>query len=215
MGEISQETVEKYLEDNPQFAKAYFDRKLRGEAAGEISEPGGAQAPARASFLGLTLVEEAALCLELLEALREEAGSVELAAHKALQRLARLLRADRCSMFLCRARNGSPEVASKLLDVTSTSKFEDNLVVPDREVVFPLDVGIVGWVAHTKKTFNVPDVKKVSGLMVTVERRGGLGGVGEEHWERERGSRGHPRDIGLAGEWVVGKRSTWAESCQI
>ena len=200
MGEISQETVEKYLEDNPQFAKEYFDRKLRGEAAGEMSQPGGAQAPARASFRGLTLAEEAALCLELLEALR---------------RLARLLRADRCSMFLCRARDGSPEVASKLLDVTSTSKFEDNLVVPDREVVFPLDVGIVGWVAHTKKTFNVPDVKKVSGLMVTVERRGGLGGVGEEHWERERGSRGHPCDIGLAGEWVVGKRSTWAKSCQI
>nr|XP_020764210.1 cone cGMP-specific 3',5'-cyclic phosphodiesterase subunit alpha' isoform X5 [Odocoileus virginianus texanus] len=64
-------------------------------------------------------------------------------------------------MFLCRARNGTPEVASKLLDVTPTSKFEDNLVVPDREAVFPLDVGIVGWVAHTKKTFNVPDVKKV------------------------------------------------------
>uniref|UniRef100_A0A8C0E6F7 Phosphodiesterase n=1 Tax=Balaenoptera musculus TaxID=9771 RepID=A0A8C0E6F7_BALMU len=162
MGEISQETVEKYLEDNPQFAKEYFDRKLRGEAAGEMSQPGGAQAPARASFRGLTLAEEAALCLELLEALREEAGSVELAADKALRRLARLLRADRCSMFLCRARNGSPEVASKLLDVTSTSKFEDNLVVPDREVVFPLDVGIVGWVAHTKKTFNVPDVKKNS-----------------------------------------------------
>ncbi|KAM9051313.1 LOW QUALITY PROTEIN: cone cGMP-specific 3',5'-cyclic phosphodiesterase subunit alpha' [Megaptera novaeangliae] len=162
MGEISQETVEKYLEDNPQFAKEYFDRKLRGEAAGEMLQPGGAQAPARASFRGLTLAEEAALCLELLEALREEAGSVELAAHKALRRLARLLRADRCSMFLCRARNGSPEVASKLLDVTSTSKFEDNLVVPDREVVFPLDVGIVGWVAHTKKTFSVPDVKKNS-----------------------------------------------------
>ncbi|XP_026967879.1 cone cGMP-specific 3',5'-cyclic phosphodiesterase subunit alpha' isoform X1 [Sagmatias obliquidens] len=173
MGEISQETVEKYLEDNPQFAKAYFDRKLRGEAAGEISEPGGAQAPARASFPGLTLMEEAALCLELLEALREEAGSVELAAHKALQRLAQLLRADRCSMFLCRARNGSPEVASKLLDVTSTSKFEDNLVVPDREVVFPLDVGIVGWVAHTKKTFNVPDVKKNSHFSDFMDRQTG------------------------------------------
>nr|XP_058910475.1 cone cGMP-specific 3',5'-cyclic phosphodiesterase subunit alpha' [Kogia breviceps] len=171
MGEISQETVEKYLKDNPQFAKEYFDRKLRGEAAGEISEPGGAQAPARASFPGLTLVEEAALCLELLEALREEAGSVELAAHKALQRLAQLLRADRCSMFLCRARNGLPEVASKLLDVTSTSKFENNLVVPDREVVFPLDVGIVGWVAHAKKTFNVPDVKKNSHFSDFMDKR--------------------------------------------
>uniref|UniRef100_A0A8B9YVJ4 Phosphodiesterase n=1 Tax=Bos mutus grunniens TaxID=30521 RepID=A0A8B9YVJ4_BOSMU len=144
MGEISQETVEKYLEANPQFAKEYFNRKLQVEAPS-----GGAQAPASASFPGRTLAEEAALYLELLEVLLEEAGSVELAAHRALQRLAQLLQADRCSMFLCRARNGTPE-------------FEDNLVVPDREAVFPLDVGIVGWVAHTKKTFNVPDVKKNS-----------------------------------------------------
>ncbi|XP_027385070.1 cone cGMP-specific 3',5'-cyclic phosphodiesterase subunit alpha' isoform X1 [Bos indicus x Bos taurus] len=157
MGEISQETVEKYLEANPQFAKEYFNRKLQVEVPS-----GGAQAPASASFPGRTLAEEAALYLELLEVLLEEAGSVELAAHRALQRLAQLLQADRCSMFLCRARNGTPEVASKLLDVTPTSKFEDNLVVPDREAVFPLDVGIVGWVAHTKKTFNVPDVKKNS-----------------------------------------------------
>ncbi|XP_065779008.1 cone cGMP-specific 3',5'-cyclic phosphodiesterase subunit alpha' isoform X2 [Muntiacus reevesi] len=157
MGEISQETVEKYLEDNPQFAKEYFNRKLQAEAPS-----GGAQAPASASFPGRTLAEEAALYLELLEVLLEEAGSVELAVHRALRRLAQLLQADRCSMFLCRARNGTPEVASKLLDVTPTSKFEDNLVVPDREAVFPLDVGIVGWVAHTKKTFNVPDVKKNS-----------------------------------------------------
>ncbi|XP_010969512.1 cone cGMP-specific 3',5'-cyclic phosphodiesterase subunit alpha' isoform X3 [Camelus ferus] len=160
MGEISQETVEKYLEDNPQFAKEYFDKKLRAEAPGEISEPGGAHVPISASFPGLTLAEEAALCLELLGVLREEAGSAELAVHRALQRLVRLVQADRCSMFLCRARNGTPEVASKLLDVTPTSRFEDNLVVPDKEAVFPLDVGIVGWVAHTKKTFNVPDVKK-------------------------------------------------------
>uniref|UniRef100_A0A452EWW1 Phosphodiesterase n=1 Tax=Capra hircus TaxID=9925 RepID=A0A452EWW1_CAPHI len=157
MGEISQETVEKYLEDNPQFAKDYFNRKLQVEAPS-----GGAQAPASASFPGRTLAEEAALYLELLEVLLEEAGSVELAVHRALRRLAQLLQADRCSMFLCRARNGTPEVASKLLDVTPTSRFEDNLVVPDREAVFPLDVGIVGWVAHTKKTFNVPDVKKNS-----------------------------------------------------
>uniref|UniRef100_A0A8B9YNK8 Phosphodiesterase n=1 Tax=Bos mutus grunniens TaxID=30521 RepID=A0A8B9YNK8_BOSMU len=148
MGEISQETVEKYLEANPQFAKEYFNRKLQVEAPS-----GGAQAPASASFPGRTLAEEAALYLELLEVLLEEAGSVELAAHRALQRLAQLLQADRCSMFLCRARNGTPEV------------FEDNLVVPDREAVFPLDVGIVGWVAHTKKTFNVPDNSHFSDFM--------------------------------------------------
>ncbi|XP_058399543.1 cone cGMP-specific 3',5'-cyclic phosphodiesterase subunit alpha' isoform X2 [Diceros bicornis minor] len=154
MSDISQEAVEKYLKDNPQFAKEYFDKKLQVEAPGEVSEHSRA-------FPGLTAAEESALFAELLLVVQEEMGSAELVAHRALQRLAQLLRADRCSMFICRARNGTPEVASKLLDVTPTSKFEDNLVVPDREAVFPLDIGIVGWVAHSKKVLNVPDVKKI------------------------------------------------------
>ncbi|XP_074195472.1 cone cGMP-specific 3',5'-cyclic phosphodiesterase subunit alpha' isoform X3 [Rhinolophus sinicus] len=162
MGEISQEAVERYLEDNPRFAKEYFDKKLQTAALGEASEPSGERGAASASLPGLSPEEEAALCLELLLAVREEAGSAELGAHRALQTLAQLLSADRCSLFLCRARNGTPEAASRLLNVTPTSKFEDNLVLPDREVVFPLDIGIVGWVAHTKKALNVPDVKKNS-----------------------------------------------------
>nr|XP_019595239.1 PREDICTED: cone cGMP-specific 3',5'-cyclic phosphodiesterase subunit alpha' isoform X2 [Rhinolophus sinicus] len=162
MGEISQEAVERYLEDNPRFAKEYFNKKLQTAALGEASEPSGERGAASASLPGLSSEEEAALCLELLLAVREEAGSAELGAHRALQTLAQLLSADRCSLFLCRARNGTPEAASRLLNVTPTSKFEDNLVLPDREVVFPLDIGIVGWVAHTKKALNVPDVKKNS-----------------------------------------------------
>ncbi|XP_059518857.1 cone cGMP-specific 3',5'-cyclic phosphodiesterase subunit alpha' [Myotis daubentonii] len=162
MGEVSQEAVESYLEDHPGFAEEYFHRKLRTGALGEASEHSEVQGPAGGSSPGLSTEEEAALCLELFQAMQEEAGSAEPAAHLVLQRLARLLRADRCSLFLCRARNGSPEVASRLLDVTPTSKFEDNLVVPDREVVFPLDIGVVGWVAHSKKALNVPDVTKNS-----------------------------------------------------
>ncbi|XP_042816698.1 cone cGMP-specific 3',5'-cyclic phosphodiesterase subunit alpha' isoform X2 [Panthera tigris] len=147
MGEISQEAVEKYLEDNPQFAKEYFAKRLP-EAPG----PSGALSPA----------DEWALCAELLRAVQEEARGAEPAVHGALQKLAQLLQADRCSLFACRARNGTPEVASRLFDVTPTSRFEDNLVGPDREVVFPLEIGIVGWVAHTKKAVNVPDVHKNS-----------------------------------------------------
>ncbi|XP_014387058.1 PREDICTED: cone cGMP-specific 3',5'-cyclic phosphodiesterase subunit alpha' isoform X2 [Myotis brandtii] len=162
MGEVSQEAVESYLEDHPGFAEEYFHKKLRTGALGEASEHSEVQGQACGSSPGLSTEEEAALCLELFQAMQEEAGSAEPAVHLVLQRLARLLRADRCSLFLCRARNGSPEVASRLLDVTPTSKFEDNLVVPDREVVFPLDIGIVGWVAHSKKALNVPDVTKNS-----------------------------------------------------
>ncbi|XP_012925259.2 LOW QUALITY PROTEIN: cone cGMP-specific 3',5'-cyclic phosphodiesterase subunit alpha' [Heterocephalus glaber] len=160
MGEISQDAVEKYLEENPRFAKEYFYKKLHVEALGEIFKNSQTMVMPSMTFPELTQVEESALCLELLWSVQEEASSTELVAHKALQRLAQLLQANRCSMFVCRARNGTPEIVSRLLDVTTSSKFEDNLVVPDREVVFPLDIGIVGWVAHTKKALNVPDVKK-------------------------------------------------------
>ncbi|XP_055111142.1 cone cGMP-specific 3',5'-cyclic phosphodiesterase subunit alpha' [Symphalangus syndactylus] len=162
MGEINQDAVEKYLEENPQFAKEYFDRKLRVEVLGEIFKNSQVPVQSSMSFSELTQVEESALCLELLWTVQEEGGTPEQGVHRALQRLAHLLQADRCSMFLCRSRNGTPEVASRLLDVTPTSKFEDNLVGPDKEVVFPLDIGIVGWAAHTKKTHNVPDVQKNS-----------------------------------------------------
>lgn len=163
MGEISQDAVERYLEENPQFAKEYFDKKLRVEALGPIFQNSHPGVQASMSLPEMAQVEESALCLELLRHMQDEAGSAEQVVHRALQRLAQLLQADRCSMFTCRARNGIPEVASRLLDITPTSKFEDNLVAPDKEVVLPLDIGIVGWVAHGKKAVNVSDVRKVSG----------------------------------------------------
>lgn len=162
MGEISQDAVERYLEENPCFAKEYFDKKLRVETPGAIFKNSHAGVQAGTSLPRMTQVEESALCLELLQHMQDETGSAEQVAHRALQRLARLLQAECCSMFSCRSRNGIPEVASRLLNVTPTSKFEDNLVAPNREVVFPLDIGIVGWVAHVKKALNVSNVKKNS-----------------------------------------------------
>uniref|UniRef100_A0A670HW67 Phosphodiesterase n=1 Tax=Podarcis muralis TaxID=64176 RepID=A0A670HW67_PODMU len=147
MGEISKDDVEKYLENNPQFAKEYYDKKLRAE--------------------------ECQVLFELMMEIQEEASSVEKIVHKILQRLAQLLAADRCSMFIQRSRNGIPEVASRLMDVTPTSKYESNLVPPEKEVVFPLDIGIVGWVAHTKKVFNIPDVKKNNHFSDFVDKQTG------------------------------------------
>ncbi|XP_003500757.1 cone cGMP-specific 3',5'-cyclic phosphodiesterase subunit alpha' isoform X2 [Cricetulus griseus] len=159
MTEISQDAVERYLQENPQFAQEYFDKKLRVGLLFKNSHPG---VQASMTLPEMMQVEEAALRLELLQCMQDEAGSAEQVTHRALQRLAQLLQADCCSMFICRARNGIPEVASRLLDITPTSKFEDNLVAPDREVVLPLDIGIVGWVAHVKTAVNVSDVKKNS-----------------------------------------------------
>uniref|UniRef100_A0A4X2LYV5 Phosphodiesterase n=1 Tax=Vombatus ursinus TaxID=29139 RepID=A0A4X2LYV5_VOMUR len=157
MGEITREDVEKYLGNNPQFAKEYFDKKLRVEVLGEVFKGSPASIQESTSFNEMTQVEESALIFELLQSMQDEAASMEAVVHRSLRRLCQLLSADRCSMFICRSRNGIPEVASRLLNVTPTSKLEENLVSPDKEAIFPLDIGIVGWVAHTKKSFNVPD----------------------------------------------------------
>ncbi|NXF35842.1 PDE6C phosphodiesterase, partial [Nyctibius bracteatus] len=160
MGEVNKDAVEKYLENNPQFAKEYFDRKMRAEVLGSIFKVSPGDMKEGVSFKDMSRLEECNILFELLTEIQDEGGTMEKIVHKALQRLAQLLAADRCSMFVCRSRNGIPEVATRLLNVTPTSSFEENLVNPDNETVFPLDIGIVGWVAHTKKFFNVPDVKK-------------------------------------------------------
>lgn len=90
MDEVSQEAVESYLEDYPEFAEEYFHKKLRTWGLGEASEHSEVQGWAGGSFPELPTEEEAALCLELFQAMREEAGSAEPAVHLVLQRLARL-----------------------------------------------------------------------------------------------------------------------------
>lgn len=41
------------------------------------------------------------------------------------------------------------------------AEFDDCLVPPESEIVYPLDIGIVGHVASSKKMVNIPDVSQV------------------------------------------------------
>ncbi|XP_030627754.1 cone cGMP-specific 3',5'-cyclic phosphodiesterase subunit alpha'-like [Chanos chanos] len=152
------DSVEKFLDNNPQVAKEYFEKKLKAEViSAAFSEK--FEIKDTASFKDATQIQEAALIFELV---KEMQGSdpMEKALHKVLQRIAILIKADRCSYFSCRARNGTPELATLLFDVTPTSQFEKNLVNPDAEIVFPYDMGIVGITAQSKKLQNVADVKQ-------------------------------------------------------
>lgn len=153
------ESVEKYLENNPQFAKEYFDKKLRAEA---LTAAFDAPLDVRdaASFKEANSVQEAAIIFELLRELHTQ-GGMEQSLHKVLQRVALILQADRVSYYLCRGRNGTPELATCLFDVTPTSKFDANVVHPQVEIVFPLEMGVVGFTAQSKKPQNVPDVSAV------------------------------------------------------
>lgn len=152
------DSVEKYLENNPQFAKEYFDKKVRPDV---ITAAFAENFKADASFAEASQVQEATVIFDLIKAMQTETV-MEKAMHKGLQRLCLLVNADRCSYFVLRSRNGIPELATCLFDITPTSKYESNLVNPSAEIVFPTDMGIVGHVATSKKTVNVPDVKQVS-----------------------------------------------------
>uniref|UniRef100_A0AAR2LDY7 Phosphodiesterase n=1 Tax=Pygocentrus nattereri TaxID=42514 RepID=A0AAR2LDY7_PYGNA len=156
----NKDSVEKYLENNPQFAKEYYDKKVRVEVITaafrenlDIKDP--------SSYKDVSQIQEATIIFDLIKELQTE-EAMEKSMHKVLQRICLLVNADRCSYFVVRARNGIPELATCLFDVTPTSKYETNLVNPLAEIVFPTDVGIVGLLATSKKGVNVPDVKQFS-----------------------------------------------------
>uniref|UniRef100_A0A8C2B1V6 Phosphodiesterase n=1 Tax=Cyprinus carpio TaxID=7962 RepID=A0A8C2B1V6_CYPCA len=161
-GSLSEETykdsVEKYLENNPQFAKEYFDKKVRCEViAAAFAENLDIKDPA--SFKDVSQIQEATIIFDMIKEMHSQ-PIMEKAMHKVLQRICMLVNADRCSYFIYRARNGIPELATCLFDVTTTSKYEANVVNPQSEIVFPTDIGIVGQIVTTKKPANVPDVKQ-------------------------------------------------------
>lgn len=154
------DSVEKYLENNPQFAKEYFDKKVRGEViAAAFAE--NIDIKDTASFKDVSQIQEANIIFDMVKEMHSQ-PIMEKAMHKVLQRICMLVNAERCGYFVCRARNGIPELATCLFDITPTSKYDANVVNPQSEIVFPTDIGIVGQISINKKAVNIPDVKQVS-----------------------------------------------------
>ncbi|XP_041921960.1 cone cGMP-specific 3',5'-cyclic phosphodiesterase subunit alpha'-like [Alosa sapidissima] len=166
-----QQAVETFLDNNPQVAKAYFERKLKADVIGAAFTEK-VDIKDTASFKDATQIVEAAFIYERVKELQSSVP-MEKSLHKVLQRIALLLMADKCSYFSSRSRNGTPELSTLLFDITPTSSFEMNLVHPDGEIVFPLDMGIVGKTAVSKKFFNVPDVKQNSNFSDFVDKQTG------------------------------------------
>ncbi|XP_036182015.1 rod cGMP-specific 3',5'-cyclic phosphodiesterase subunit beta [Myotis myotis] len=158
---LREEQVRRYLDQNPSFADRYFGKTLSPEHAARACEdededglPAGG-----ASFRELCQVRESAALFELVRDMQESVN-MERVLFKILRRLGPLLRADCCSLFLHRQRNGVAELATRLFGVRPGRVLEDCLVPPDSEIVFPLDIGVVGHVAQTKKMVNVQDVRE-------------------------------------------------------
>ncbi|KAM5338005.1 rod cGMP-specific 3',5'-cyclic phosphodiesterase subunit beta isoform 1-T1 [Glossophaga mutica] len=157
---LSEEQVRRYLDQNPAFADQYFEgKKLSPE---DVAQACGDGLPADgASFRELCQVEESAVLFELVQDMQESVN-MERVVFKILRRLCPVLHADCCSLFMFRQRNGAAELATRLFSVRPGSALEDCLVPPDSEIVFPLDIGVVGHVAQTKKMVNVKDVTEDS-----------------------------------------------------
>lgn len=154
------DSVEKFLDNNPQIAKEYYDKKVKPEVI-TAAFNNQVQVKDPSSYRDVSTIQEAEFIFELIKEM-QGSNPMEKALHKVLQRIALLLQADRCSYFGHRSRNGTPELSTILFDVTHNSPYDKNIVNPNSEIVFPTDMGIVGWTAHCKKPQNVPDVKKVS-----------------------------------------------------
>ncbi|XP_026959815.1 rod cGMP-specific 3',5'-cyclic phosphodiesterase subunit beta isoform X1 [Sagmatias obliquidens] len=152
---LSEEQVQTFLDQNPGFADQYFGKKLSPEDVASACEDG---CPAGCtSFQELCQVEESTALFELVQDMQESVN-MERVVFKILRRLCSILHADRCSLFMYRQRNGMAELATRLFSVQPGSALEDCLVPPDSEIFFPLDIGVVGHVAQTKKVVNVKDV---------------------------------------------------------
>ncbi|XP_053311720.1 rod cGMP-specific 3',5'-cyclic phosphodiesterase subunit beta-like [Spea bombifrons] len=155
---LKKEDVAEFLKNNPAFTERYFKKKLAPET---IASAFGRKDVAVdfATFQELVQVEESEILFELIKDMQESIN-MEKVVFKTLRRISFLIHADRCSLFMYRQRNGTPELATRLFNVHKNSKLEECLVPPDSEIVFPLDIGVVGHVAHTKKTINIKDVNE-------------------------------------------------------
>uniref|UniRef100_A0AAR2KYB4 Phosphodiesterase n=1 Tax=Pygocentrus nattereri TaxID=42514 RepID=A0AAR2KYB4_PYGNA len=156
---VKSEDVEKFLDGNPGFAKNYFAKKLKPGAVASVMGIPESKVDLE-SFKEISQVEEGEMFFDLIKDMQENVN-MEKVIFKILKRISALIHADRCSLFMYRQRNGIAELATRLFDVNTTAKLEECMVPPDSEIVFPLDIGIVGHVAQTKKPINVKDVNEL------------------------------------------------------
>ncbi|XP_065774959.1 rod cGMP-specific 3',5'-cyclic phosphodiesterase subunit alpha isoform X2 [Muntiacus reevesi] len=159
MGEVTAEEVEKFLDSNVGFAKQYYNLRYRAKVISDLLGPREA-AVDFSNYHPLSSVEESEIIFDLLRDFQDNLQA-EKCVFNVMKKLCFLLQADRMSLFMYRARNGIAELATRLFNVHKDAVLEECLVVPDSEIVFPLDMGVVGHVALSKKIVNVPNTEEI------------------------------------------------------
>uniref|UniRef100_A0A4W2GE49 Phosphodiesterase n=1 Tax=Bos indicus x Bos taurus TaxID=30522 RepID=A0A4W2GE49_BOBOX len=159
MGEVTAEEVEKFLDSNVSFAKQYYNLRYRAKVISDLLGPREA-AVDFSNYHALSSVEESEIIFDLLRDFQDNLQA-EKCVFNVMKKLCFLLQADRMSLFMYRARNGIAELATRLFNVHKDAVLEECLVAPDSEIVFPLDMGVVGHVALSKKIVNVPNTEEI------------------------------------------------------
>ncbi|XP_012689717.2 rod cGMP-specific 3',5'-cyclic phosphodiesterase subunit alpha [Clupea harengus] len=155
MTAVDKDVAEKFLDSNPAFAKEYYDANFRPKVISDLLGGKSAQVDFKA-FHALSSVEESEIVFDLIRDIQDD-YKMESATFNVMRHMSFMLRADRMSLFMYRQRNGVAELATRLFNVHKDAKLEECLVPPDSEIVYPLDMGIVGHVATTKKLVNIKD----------------------------------------------------------
>uniref|UniRef100_A0A8C5CB23 Phosphodiesterase n=1 Tax=Gadus morhua TaxID=8049 RepID=A0A8C5CB23_GADMO len=149
--------AEKFLDANPDFAKQYYDQNFRPKVISNLLDGDRRVAVDQKQYHALSTVEESEIMFDLMRDIQDNI-QMEKSVFNLMKHLCFMMRADRMSLFMYRQRNGVAELATRLFNVGKDSTLEECLVQPDSEIVYPLDIGIVGHVATTKKMTNIPDV---------------------------------------------------------
>ncbi|XP_048589168.1 dual 3',5'-cyclic-AMP and -GMP phosphodiesterase 11 isoform X2 [Nematostella vectensis] len=125
----------------------------------------------RKSRLELQQLDEKEVLMELVKDISNDLD-VQSLCHKILQNVSILLNADRCSLFLCQGPKEGPRfLVSKVFDVNAESKLEDVQCL--EEIRIPWGTGIVGYVAETGETVNIPNAYEDARFNKEIDKKTG------------------------------------------
>ncbi|KAF8795793.1 Dual 3' like protein [Argiope bruennichi] len=129
----------------------FLSLPLPGDAAPQCNSHVG-----RKSRQELRALDERELIFELVKDICNDL-EIRSLCHKILQNVSILTDADRCSLFLVRGDKGDPTrcLVSQLFDVSCSSTMEQ--MQQKEEIRIPWGTGIVGYVAESRESLNIPD----------------------------------------------------------
>uniref|UniRef100_A0A672ZNJ1 Phosphodiesterase n=1 Tax=Sphaeramia orbicularis TaxID=375764 RepID=A0A672ZNJ1_9TELE len=156
--------AEQFLDANPKFAKQYYDTNFRPMIISALLDNNRKTAVDISTYRDLTKVEESEILFDLVRDIQDNL-QMEKSVFNLMRHLCFMIRADRMSLFMYRQRNGVAELATRLFNVHKDAVFDECLVAPDSEIVYPLDMGVVGHVATTKKMVNIAKSSHFSGFV--------------------------------------------------